>query len=182
MQNDSIVINLNHWIFNSDDKVSNPISLLIKIMTNRDTTTNVFRTTMTHFCQECKIPQTVMERFLQSLIKAGFIEVYKDKHYCYIACRKNEYYDFDGVETYLDKKHYVSKNGRNTPDYRSWRLSCLKRDKYTCQYCGSDKNLCVHHIKSYANYPQLSTRVSNGITLCKECHKKEHRRMKNVRC
>jgi len=50
-----------------------------------------------------------------------------------------------------------------------WKLICMKRDSYKCQYCGSDKDLQVHHIISRKN---MNTKfdVDNGITLCKKCH------------
>lgn len=47
----------------------------------------------------------------------------------------------------------------------------LKRDKFRCQYCGSRKDLQVHHIVSQRI---VSTRYDpeNLITLCKKCHLK----------
>jgi len=57
--------------------------------------------------------------------------------------------------------------------YRVWREKVFKRDDYTCQECG--KRGCYlepHHIKPFALFPELRFVVSNGITLCKKCHKK----------
>src|SRR3990167_10726327 len=54
----------------------------------------------------------------------------------------------------------------------------LKRDGYTCQDCGykkqSDKKLVIHHIKTWAEYPNLRFESNNLITLCEECHWKRH--------
>lgn len=55
-----------------------------------------------------------------------------------------------------------------------WRNAVLKRDRYRCQDCGGWENLEVHHIKPWKKFPELRIVVSNGITLCKSCHKKEH--------
>ena len=64
---------------------------------------------------------------------------------------------------------------RNTQKYKKWRLKVFKRDDYTCTHCGKrGGNLNAHHIKSFANFPDLRFKLENGITLCKKCHKKEH--------
>lgn len=62
---------------------------------------------------------------------------------------------------------------RQTQKYKLWRKSIFERDNYTCQNCGI-KNcyIIVHHIKCFADYPELRFIIDNGITLCKECHKK----------
>jgi 5-methylcytosine-specific restriction endonuclease McrA len=63
------------------------------------------------------------------------------------------------------QKHYFNL------DYKLWREFCFKRDNYTCQKCGATKTyLTVHHIKSWAKYPDLRYEKSNGITLCEPCH------------
>ncbi len=47
----------------------------------------------------------------------------------------------------------------------------LIRDGHKCVKCKSEKNLDVHH-KHY-NHDKLS--LNDLITLCRKCHKKEHR-------
>ena len=54
--------------------------------------------------------------------------------------------------------------------YYLWRKYVLERDKYICQECGNSGNV-AHHVKSYINHPELRLDVSNGETLCQECHK-----------
>lgn len=63
---------------------------------------------------------------------------------------------------------------RLTYSYRQWRDAVIKRDK-VCQMCGSSKRLEVHHIKPYAAYPELRQELSNGITLCHDCHVQLHK-------
>jgi len=61
---------------------------------------------------------------------------------------------------------------RDSAKYLNWRKKIFKRDNWTCQECkqrGGD--LEVHHIKKFIKYPKLRFKVSNGITLCKECHR-----------
>lgn len=53
--------------------------------------------------------------------------------------------------------------------YRKWRNTVVERDG-KCDICGSTKKLEAHHIKKYEPYPELRYELSNGITLCKNCH------------
>ena len=55
-----------------------------------------------------------------------------------------------------------------------WSNLVKSRDNYICQKCGSEKNLVAHHIKPWAENKDLRYNIENGITLCKECHLKEH--------
>ena len=58
-----------------------------------------------------------------------------------------------------------------------WRREVLRRDNYTCMVCGDTSSaLHAHHIKPYADYPELCRIVSNGTTLCAQCHKEAHRK------
>lgn len=58
----------------------------------------------------------------------------------------------------------------------TWRKRVFKRDKYTCKLCGLTSydgiRLNAHHIRPYKDYNHLRLDVSNGITLCHECHLK----------
>jgi len=58
--------------------------------------------------------------------------------------------------------------------FKIWRKAVFQRDNYVCQKCGDNKggNLQAHHIKSFSKYPRLRYKLTNGITLCGECHKK----------
>ncbi len=54
------------------------------------------------------------------------------------------------------------------------KRAAFERDGYKCQLCGSQKDLCGHHVKERAQYPELAYDVSNIVTLCKYCHAKQH--------
>lgn len=70
----------------------------------------------------------------------------------------------------------INKTIRKSFQYMDWRNAVYARDNYTCQKCGDDKggNLNAHHIKPFAIYEELRFDISNGITLCENCHDEEH--------
>lgn len=69
------------------------------------------------------------------------------------------------------------KHTTGTYEYKKWRMAVFQRDNWTCQTCGIRSKagepiyLQAHHIKGWAQYPELRFKVENGITLCEECHK-----------
>lgn len=74
---------------------------------------------------------------------------------------------------------------KSSKQYKDWRRQVFERDNWTCQECGVRNNkLHPHHIKAKSTHPELVFEVSNGITLCKDCHRKtdsygRNRRMGN---
>ena len=78
------------------------------------------------------------------------------------------------------EKHFNWKGGvtpenekvRKSTEYKLWRNHIYERDGYECQICGELGGvLHANHIKKFADYPELRLEASNGITLCKSCHK-----------
>jgi hypothetical protein len=84
---------------------------------------------------------------------------------------------------------------RQSKLYKSWRASVYSKDKGICQICGKKcrKNITAHHIKRFKSlvsaaileFPIVDKllaceiykplwEVSNGVTLCRECHGKLH--------
>ena len=55
----------------------------------------------------------------------------------------------------------------------NWRQKVLWRDKYKCQHCNSQGILQAHHIIPRSKGG--SNVVSNGLTLCKDCHDNLHK-------
>ena len=55
-----------------------------------------------------------------------------------------------------------------------WKQAVYKRDNFICQYCGSNENLCAHHIVEWDKDETLRFDINNGITLCNKCHRAEH--------
>lgn len=55
-------------------------------------------------------------------------------------------------------------------DWRWQRRLCLERDNFTCQSCGKEKYIQVHHIFPYEE--SKDNRLTNLISLCGSCHRK----------
>lgn len=59
---------------------------------------------------------------------------------------------------------------------QEWRTEVFERDNYDCQKCGQHGGtLNAHHILGWARYEEARFKVSNGITLCWECHNNFHK-------
>jgi len=81
----------------------------------------------------------------------------------------------------------------------SWNIPILVRDEYKCKTCNSTKDVLVHHVRMFSlirdlvikNHPEVSLenidgryrmaelivkehKLSDGITLCWNCHQKIH--------
>lgn len=64
---------------------------------------------------------------------------------------------------------------RASAEYIAWRNAVYERDYWTCQDCKTKpKRIVAHHINPFNDYPELRFEVSNGITLCRRCHKHRH--------
>ena len=80
-----------------------------------------------------------------------------------------------GEKSYLWKGGVTPENNkvRHSLEYTTWRRSVYERDDYTCGECGMrGRRLNADHIKPFSLYPELRFELSNGRTLCLNCHKK----------
>lgn len=119
------------------------------------------------------------------LIKYGETNISKTEYFK--EAYKNKMQENYGVDNYLDllnKERRKNAKGkvietdedrilqRKFPKYREWRKSVFERDNYTCQLCGDKTggNLNAHHKDGYEWCVKRRTDVSNGVTLCKDCH------------
>lgn len=66
---------------------------------------------------------------------------------------------------------------RDTYRASRWRSAVYARDYFSCQCCGDARggNLNAHHIRNHATNKKLRWKISNGITLCDECHRGFHK-------
>lgn len=56
---------------------------------------------------------------------------------------------------------------------KRWVKKVKQRDK-ECAICGSGTKLCAHHINRWSDDPINRINIDNGITLCVNCHRKQH--------
>ena len=71
------------------------------------------------------------------------------------------------------EKHHNWKGGGE----HWWRRLVLQGDDWTCRRCGLREVITgfmeVDHIKAKKKFPELSREVSNGQTLCPNCHRRK---------
>lgn len=83
-----------------------------------------------------------------------------------------------GKNNYLwdnNKTDEERENGRATLSNSEWIKKVLTRDNYTCQCCGKEYDyLNAHHLDSWNWCKEKRYDETNGITLCKICHKNFH--------
>lgn len=74
------------------------------------------------------------------------------------------------------KKYSENWQARRSAEFKEWREKVYSRDNYTCQKYGTiGGKINPHHIKNFAQYPELRFVVSNGITLSQKAHREFHR-------
>lgn len=79
------------------------------------------------------------------------------------------------ADTGFDKyEKKIDKVTRGSKEYQAFRKAVLKRDNNKCVFCGSESDLCVHHIVPFSKSNNLAIEVSNGQTLCEKCHAGVH--------
>lgn len=60
------------------------------------------------------------------------------------------------------------------PEWHEKRKTILRRDKHRCFICGAKNRLHVHHLKYYANRMPWEYDNILLLTLCENCHVKQH--------
>lgn len=138
-------------------------------------------------CKQCSIAKLKLP-FEKTCIECG--SLYLAKNVMRRKCPKCRGCLICGKHTHHYNNRFCSQTCRGIyfrgPDYghrkcyrkgyQGWRRRVLKRDHHTCQRCGESNAKYAHHIKRWADYPKLRLVLSNGITLCRRCHTKEHRK------
>ena len=100
------------------------------------------------------------EEALNTLVQNGYLTPLDEGKY-----EITHWYENNGVGETAKK--------RITWEYRMWRKAVIERDG-ECVVCGSAENLVAHHIKPFAEYPELRLDLNNGVTMCSKCHNKLH--------
>jgi len=105
------------------------------------------------------------------------------KHKEKISDGMKEYYSKygsrKGKESHNWKGGVTSENLiiRTSSKYELWRKTVFERDNYTCQkYKIRGRKLIAHHIKNFAQWPELRFEINNGSTLSDKAHREFHRK------
>lgn len=65
-------------------------------------------------------------------------------------------------------------------EYQEWRREVLISREFACEQCGTNKNLQIHHIESWALDDARRFDVDNAMVLCKKCHAEKHPKHANL--
>lgn len=126
-----------------------------------------------------KVPPERMEKLLKNLTRS------------YWKGKKRSQETRDKMSKSHMGKHLGEKSGfwkggvadkndiiRHSTPYKKWRTAVYERDNYTCTKCGvksgNGKSIVLNadHIKPFSTHPELRFEISNGRTLCVDCHRK----------
>lgn len=133
-----------------------------------------------------KMSQESKEKMRQRKLGTKLSEEHKKKISLTLKGRmpKNLYLlDNSGSNSHWWKGGITGKNelARKSKEFKLWRKLVFTKDDYTCQRCkkqskrGERLSLHPHHILNFAEYLKLRFDISNGITLCENCHKEFHK-------
>jgi hypothetical protein len=120
--------------------------------------------------------------------KEHWVRMYKIKNggriYCSHKCstfHKQELLSGENSRWWRGGKTALAKLERTRAKYTKWRTAVFVRDGYACQRCGLRSGyrakvfLHAHHIQPFSQEINLRYEITNGLTLCKNCHLLEHR-------
>ena len=135
------------------------------------------------FCsKQCKHNYTPKQKLVKcdycsKKFMAKESELKRKKHkYCSRECAAKDYKNkYGGSKSFNWKGGKQREKHNGSYKYSNWRLKVYERDEFTCRECGQKGGkLNAHHQFSWTKFPSLRYELWNGITLCVNCHKKEH--------
>jgi len=90
------------------------------------------------------------------------------------------------IQMEKDRRRKLDLKIKGSMSAKIWRREILKRDDFKCVECGLEQGKCdhcgqsvflhAHHIKPVSTHPELRFTLSNGMTVCRTCHAKEHKK------
>jgi hypothetical protein len=74
------------------------------------------------------------------------------------------------------KRQEPDREARPQSATAEWRSAVFTRDKYTCQSCGRrGVSLEAHHVRPWFLDVARRFDVTNGVSLCRRCHRARHK-------
>lgn len=89
------------------------------------------------------------------------------------TCSRECYHKYNSGDNHPKWKGGISLENallRKGQGLGKWRNAVLNRDGFKCIWCESREDLEVDHIKPWSLFPELRREVTNGRTLCHNCH------------
>src|SRR3990167_7272523 len=130
-----------------------------------------------HLSEEIK--QKISDKLSNKYLSGELIGYWKGKKQPHVALRNKNYP--------LKKEKNPAWKGGITPivhairasdEYAKWRTQIFIKDSYACQKCSSKLDLHAHHIIPISSNITKALDLENGMTLCVDCHQKEHPKIK----
>lgn len=94
----------------------------------------------------------------------------REKAYKNLSGKKENHPRWNKKLTDDDRKY----RRNNTWLLKKWAESVYLRDSYTCIKCGSPDKIQAHHLYSFSRVKERQFDISNGVSLCKKCHREFH--------
>jgi hypothetical protein len=96
--------------------------------------------------------------------------------YCSAACRNAGMGKTKSGPNNTNWNGGVSRRQKSTAKSREWTSAVFERDNYTCVACCRryGRKLEAHHKDAYHWCADRRFDVSNGVTVCRPCHKEFH--------
>lgn len=134
-----------------------------------DFETHAFRAETAHYCSRAcwsnRAPTATCQRCGSAFkVIAGDREKFCSKS-CYSSTLGRE-----GHPSWKGGASLENDRARLSPQLREWRKQVFQRDDFTCRQCGGRGSLHAHHVKAFADHPDLRLDLDNGLTLCVSCH------------
>jgi len=117
-------------------------------------------------------------------VRCGFCKTFIPKegsvpyglsHFCDTDCLTNKRFEIKTPKKSI-KKNVKKKTKQNKSLSDETRQEVLRRDGYKCRFCGTQEDLCIHHVvyKSDPKNKPWQDQRSNLLVLCNQiCHLKK---------
>ena len=164
------ITNRNRWCYYKQDHSILKLKKGEELLYDFDVT-NLYKGSYQKVNIECDLCHNVITRAYREYAKRNR----NGKYYCHDCNNKllsgdnSPNWNSNKTNEKREKDRYMLDSSQS-----DFAKKVYARDNYTCQVCGSKTNLQAHHIESYNSCVEKRSDVTNGITLCKNCHQNFH--------